>query len=276
MITTLSKTFAPLRDVKLFGLRIPQHGVGEYYEYTFDCTDGVIKAQNSQFRLVIDAEYPNYHKLVELGHAMDVTRYANKRAKELSEAASGGSLGAFIQPTFYAITDSPVEPDHDEILRRATEVVENHTVVNPMRSTVSGKIACQEDEDGRGVLIIVSGEGQQDKGFRFPIPAAELVLKEEVGVTDPLFSFSPQAGVASRRWVADKIGKSVTEQINGQTAYNVDLIMTIPSGSFIWMDARRSSRYFSMPSRWSSRHVRFEARSPHRTTALKAAGITVG
>jgi hypothetical protein len=276
MIATFNKNFAPLHDVKLFGIRIPQHGVSEYYEYGLAFENGVIKAQNTQFRLVLDSDFPNYHKLVELGHAMDTSRFANKRAKELKEVADKGQVGLFAQPTFYAITDQSVEINHEEILRRTQEVLENHSVVSLMRSPASGSLSLQEDADGKGVVILVTGEGQSVKGVRFPIPAAELVLKNEVSMSDPLFTFSPLAGDASRRWVADKIGKCVTEKVNGQLAYNVDLIMTVPSGSFIWMDASKSSRFFSMPGRWASRHVRFESRSPHRTTALKAAGILVG
>jgi hypothetical protein len=144
-----------------------------------------------------------------------------------------------------------------------------------MRSNESGTTEVREE--GNFTTILVTDESGNKKGYRLAIPAAELNVVSEAYFGEPLFSFSAKAGLASRRWIADKIVNGVEREVNGsRKGWNIGLIKTVPTGSEIWIDARSCSRYFNMPSRWSSRHVQFEGRSPFRTTAFRAAGITVG
>lgn len=272
MIVTVNKALAPLHDVKLFGLRSRE--ATEYYEFAFKYDEGVVKSFNTQFRLVLDQDHPGFHQLVKQGVAMDPTRFANKRAKELQEVSQSGQVGDFVQPTFWAIVPDgvEVEPDYTEIARRVDEVLQNHSVVDAMRSPVSGTLSLHDS--GVDSVITVNCEGGVVRKFTVPIPASEIVVQNEVYVTEPLFAFAPTAGKAARRWVTNKISQDAKQEINGQEAYDIDLLKAVPSGSFLWFDARKSDRFFSMPARWSSRHIRFEVRSPHRTSALSAAGIS--
>lgn len=276
MIVTLNKTFAPLNDVKLIGLR--ERECTEFYEFSFVFEDSVVKSHNTQFRLVLDEAHPGLDALIKSGHAMDPTRFANKRAKELQEASRKGQVGEFVQPTFWAIVPQGTEvvPDYTEIKRRAQDVLGNHGVVDAMRSPVSGNCSLQEDGID-AVIITIASEGRPEKKLRFPLKASDIVLNKEVFGTEPLFVFATNPSLAAQRWVTDKISQGATTEIataqGKQLAYDIDLIMHIPSDSFIWFDAGKNERYFSMPARWSSRHIRFEAKSPHRTTALRAAGV---
>lgn len=281
MIATCNVQYAPLSEVRIRGIREPRDsGIREYYEFGLDTSQaGVIRSRNLQFRLDIDPDDARYSSLVKSGHAMDRSKYGNKLLGELRLAAAGAQVGGFVQPVIWAIVPegTRVEPDFSEIDRRTQEVLDGHRVVDAMRSPLNGKVRVESTGVDNETVIIVDGQQGQPQGFSVPVCSSELLVREEVSFGQPLFAFSPKAGSASRSWIQDKIGRGATEVIAGQTAYDIDLLMSIPSGSFLWFDARRMPRIFSMPARWSSRHLRFEARSPHRAAALKAAGVaTVG
>lgn len=275
MITTLNIFEpAPLHDVKIFGVRTVQQGVPEFYEFGLKYENGIIRSFNTQFRLVLDSEHPNYHELVKSGHAMDSTRFANRRAQELIEVGEKGEgVGEFVQPTFFAVCPegTVVETDFGVILRRTDDVLANHTVVDAMRSPLTGN--CSVEADGvDSVVICITEDNGSKRAIRFALSVTDIQVSEQVFVTEPLFTFAPKAGKNARRWVTDKVSQGATGIVNGQLAHNVDFLKQIPRDAFLWF-APQSARYFSMPARWSSKHVRFEARSPHRTTALRAAGI---
>lgn len=284
MIVSLNKQYAPINEVKLCGIR--NGSVVEYYEFYFQFKGGVIRSNNTQFRLQIDQDHPNYHDLVKNGQAMDPTRYANKRMNELLEVANrakengGQGIGQFVEPTFWAIVPhgTKVDPDFTEIASRTRAVLDGHRVLDAVRASLAGDVTVSAPNVNETVICVQS-PGAQSMGISVPVPAAELVIPKKVTFGQPLLSFGPNHGEASREWVQGQIGANATTQIattqGKQLAYDIDLLSEVPGEASLWVDARRLSTFFSMPARWSTRHVRFEARSPHRQTALKAAGIVV-
>jgi hypothetical protein len=273
MIATFSNNFAGIGETKLCGIN-ERAGVREYYEFQFSFDEGVIRTYNTQYRLDIDPSDPRFPDLLEKKIAMDPSRYANKRLGELRDVAQSQKQGLWVPPTFWAITSQPVEPDFAEIDRRTQEVLDNLRGVDAMRAKCSGAISVQADDIDNSVLIVTpEEEGARQEGIKIPVPASDIIVKEAVNYGEPLFQFSPCAGLAARNWVMKSIGKGSSTVINGQLAHDVDLIDSVPSEAYIWLDAKRTPRFFSMPAKYISRNTRLEVKSPHRASALRAAGI---
>lgn len=274
MIGTFANDYAAINETKLCGINM-RNGVCEYYEFQFGFEGGVIRTYNTQFRLDIDPGDPRYGDLLAKKIAMDSSRYANKRLQELKDVAIGQKQGLWVPPTFWAITSQPVEPDFAEIDKRTQEVLDGLRMIDALRAKCSGVVSVTPQGIDATVITVTPEDGTRPEGIKVPIPSSDILAKDRVNYGEPIFQFSPCAGLASRNWVMNKIGKGATQVVNGQTAHDIDLISHVPSEAYVWLDAKRTPRFFSMPQKVVTRHTRLEVKSPHRASALRAAGIQI-
>jgi hypothetical protein len=275
MIATFSNNYAAINETKLCGINERQ-GVVEYYEFMFTFDGGVVRTHNTQYRLDIDPGDSRFEELLAKKIAMDPTRYANERLSQLKDVVSGRKQGLWVPPTFWAITTHAVEPDFAEVDRRTDELLGNFRVVDAMRAKCSGSVVVESQGASTTVLTVLPTEVDDvPEGIKMALPAADIIVKETVEYGEPLFQFSPVVGNATRNWARKQIGKGSKCEINGQQAHDIDLISHVPDEAYIWLDAKKTPRYFSMPQKHATRHTRLEIRSPHRAGALRTAGIQV-